>query len=82
MERDAQISYQNFVSMALMLRRERTEEKELRKVFAEFDVDGKGAIEAEGIKRVLTKLNIDHSDADIALMIDTADVKWRWQSGL
>ena len=57
-----------------MLRRERTEEKELRKVFAEFDVDGKGAIEAEGIKRVLTKLNIDHSDADIALMIDTADV--------
>lgn len=67
------VSYQQFVNIASTILRERTEEKELRNVFAKFDVFGNGAIEAEGIKRVLTKLEIDHSDDEIALMIESAD---------
>ena len=72
-DNEATVSYQQFVSIASTVIRDRTEEKELRKVFAQFDVFGKGAIEAEGIKRVLTKLEIDHSDDEIAVMIETAD---------
>ena len=61
------------MNVASTVLKERSEEIELHKVFAEFDVYGKGAIEAEGIKRVLTKLEIEHTDDEIALMIETAD---------
>ena len=42
-------------------------------VFREFDPEKKGYIEANGIKHVLTKLDIEHTDTDVKLMVETAD---------
>ena len=69
------ISYQSFESISKQILRETNRERRLKRVFQEFDAEKKGFIEAQGIKRVLTRLRIDFMDSDIDLMIKVADTK-------
>ncbi|XP_068732367.1 uncharacterized protein [Montipora capricornis] len=69
------ISYHSFESISKQILRETNRERRLKRVFQEFDAEKKGFIEAQGIKRVLTRLRIDFMDLDIDLMIKVADTK-------
>ena len=44
-------------------------------MFQEFDAEKKGYIEGLGIRRVLRRLHIDHTESDIDLMMKMADTK-------
>ena len=50
-------------------------ERRLKRVFQEFDAEKKGYIEGHGIRRVLRRLHIDHTESDIDLMMKMADTK-------
>lgn len=69
------VSYDSFQRLSKQILRETKRERRLKRVFQEFDVEKKGYIEAQGIKRVLRRLNIDHTESDIDLMIKMADTK-------
>lgn len=69
------VSYDSFQRLSKQIFRETKRERRLKRVFQEFDVEKKGYIEAQGIKRVLRRLNIDHTESDIDLMIKMADTK-------
>ncbi|KAL9965781.1 hypothetical protein ACROYT_G029626 [Oculina patagonica] len=69
------VSFENFQRLSKQILRETNRERRLKRVFQEFDVEKKGYIEAQGIKRVLRRLNIDHTESDIDLMIKMADTK-------
>lgn len=69
------ISYQSFESISNQILRKKNRERRLKRVFQEFDAEKKGFIEAQGIKRVLTRLRIDLMDSDIDLMIKVAATK-------
>lgn len=69
------VSYEKFQQLSQQILRETKRERRLKRVFQEFDVEKKGYIEAQGIKRVLRRLNIDHTESDIDLMIKMADTK-------
>lgn len=69
------VSFESFQRLSKRILRETKRERRLKRVFQEFDVEKKGYIEAQGIKRVLRRLNIDHTESDIDLMIKMADTK-------
>jgi len=69
------VSFENFQSISKQILRESKRERRLKKVFQEFDAEKKGYIEVHGIKRVLTRLRIDHTESDIDLMMKMADTK-------
>ena len=69
------VSYENFQKILKQGMEQTKREKRLRRVFQEFDVENKGYIEAQGIKRVLKRLNIEYAESDIDLMIKIADTK-------
>ena len=48
--------------------------KSFRRVFDRYDVDGDGVIDARELKKMLEMLNMDHSAADVQLMLDAADM--------
>ena len=69
------ISYESFQRISKQILRETKRERRLKRVFQEFDVEKKGFIEAQGIKRVLRRLRIEYTESDIDQMIKMADTK-------
>lgn len=69
------VPFESFQRLSKQVLRETKRERRLKRVFQEFDVEKKGYIEAQGIKRVLRRLNIEHTESDIDLMIKMADTK-------
>ena len=69
------VSFENFQRISKQILRESKRERRLKKVFQEFDAEKKGYIEVHGIKRVLRRLRIDHTESDIDLMMKMADTK-------
>jgi len=69
------VSFENFQCISKQILRESKRERRLKKVFQEFDAEKKGYIEVHGIKRVLRRLRIDHTESDIDLMMKMADTK-------
>ena len=69
------VPFESFQRLSKQILRETKRERRLKRVFQEFDVEKKGYIEAQGIKRVLRRLNIEHTESDIDLMIKMADTK-------
>ena len=69
------ISYDIFQQICKKILRESRKERRLKRVFQEFDAEKKGYIEGHGIRRVLRRLHIDHTESDIDLMMKMADTK-------
>lgn len=67
------VSFDNFVHLTRQIYEDTKRTRKLWQVFREFDPEKKGYIEASGIKHVLTKLDIEHTDTDVKLMVETAD---------
>ncbi|KAK3699382.1 hypothetical protein QZH41_006559 [Actinostola sp. cb2023] len=70
---ESEINFGMFSSLVRRFASEKEQETQLRLAFEEFDGDKKGYIEAHGIKRVLTRLKIEHTAEEIDLMMEVAD---------
>ncbi|XP_020908087.1 calmodulin-2/4-like [Exaiptasia diaphana] len=68
-----EINFGMFSNLVEKITSEKDNEADLKMAFEEFDCEKKGYIEGAGIKRVLTRLNIEYTSEEIDLMIEVAD---------
>ncbi|KAL4797618.1 hypothetical protein BDV19DRAFT_358393 [Aspergillus venezuelensis] len=73
-DRTGTIDFEEFLILMSRKVRDADPEAELRSAFAVFDQDGSGTISADELRRVLTSIGDNVSDADVEEMLKLADV--------
>ncbi|KAL4966327.1 uncharacterized protein BDV14DRAFT_171428 [Aspergillus stella-maris] len=73
-DRTGTIDFEEFLILMSRKVRDADPEAELRSAFAVFDQDGSGTISSDELRRVLTSIGDNVSDADVEEMLKLADV--------